>query len=127
MGLGCSIAVLCDIVLMSEKAYLADPHVSVGLVAGDGGAAFWPLLAPILRIREYLFTGDRIPAELQSSSASPPAWSPPTSCWPKRAGWPSGSPRSPPRRCRGTKRVAQHAPRPALGGRGAGGLRRRGA
>ena len=62
VGLGCSVAVLCDIVLMSERAYLADPHVSVGLVAGDGGAAFWPLLAPILRTREYLFTGDRIPA-----------------------------------------------------------------
>jgi len=62
MGLGASIAVLCDIVLMSERAYLADPHVAVGLVAGDGGAAFWPLLTPILRTREYLYTGDRIDA-----------------------------------------------------------------
>lgn len=62
VGLGCSIALLCDVVLISEKAFLADPHVSVGLVAGDGGAAFWPLLAPLLRTREYLFTGDRIPA-----------------------------------------------------------------
>ncbi|MFW0796700.1 enoyl-CoA hydratase/isomerase family protein [Gordonia sp. CPCC 205515] len=62
VGLGCSIAVLCDIVLMSETAHLADPHVAVGLVAGDGGAAFWPLLTPILRSREYLFTGDRIDA-----------------------------------------------------------------
>ncbi|MFW0786478.1 enoyl-CoA hydratase/isomerase family protein [Gordonia sp. CPCC 206044] len=62
VGLGCSIAVLGDITLMSESAYLADPHVAVGLVAGDGGAAFWPLLTPILRSREYLFTGDRIPA-----------------------------------------------------------------
>lgn len=62
VGLGCSIAVLCDIVLISEKAYFADPHVAVGLTAGDGGAAFWPLLTPILRSREYLFTGDRIPA-----------------------------------------------------------------
>lgn len=62
VGLGASVAVLCDIVLMSERAYLADPHVAVGLVAGDGGAAFWPLLTPILRTREYLYTGDRIPA-----------------------------------------------------------------
>ncbi|WP_040800744.1 enoyl-CoA hydratase/isomerase family protein [Nocardia higoensis] len=62
MGLGASIAVLCDIVLMSERAYLADPHVAVGLVAGDGGAAFWPLLTPILRTREFLYTGDRIDA-----------------------------------------------------------------
>jgi enoyl-CoA hydratase len=62
VGLGCSVAVLCDIVLMSETAHLADPHVAVGLVAGDGGAAFWPLLTPILRSREYLYTGDRIAA-----------------------------------------------------------------
>jgi enoyl-CoA hydratase len=62
VGLGCSLAVLCDIVLISETAHLADPHVSVGLVAGDGGAAFWPLLTPVLRSREYLYTGARIPA-----------------------------------------------------------------
>lgn len=62
VGLGCSLAILSDVVLMAETAYLADPHVAVGLVAGDGGAAFWPLLTPIMRSREYLFTGDRIPA-----------------------------------------------------------------
>ncbi len=62
VGLGCSIALLCDIMLISEAAYLADPHVAVGLVAGDGGAALWPLLSPIMRSREYLYTGDRIPA-----------------------------------------------------------------
>ncbi|MBF6474609.1 MULTISPECIES: enoyl-CoA hydratase/isomerase family protein [Nocardia] len=62
MGLGASLAVLCDVVLMSDRAYLADPHVAVGLVAGDGGAAFWPLLTPILRTREFLYTGDRIEA-----------------------------------------------------------------
>jgi enoyl-CoA hydratase len=62
VGLGASLAVLCDIVLLAEHAYLADPHVTVGLVAGDGGAAFWPLLTPILRSRQYLYTGDRIDA-----------------------------------------------------------------
>ena len=62
VGLGRSIALLCDIVLISEAAYLADPHVAVGLVAGDGGAALWPLLSPIMRSREYLYTGDRIAA-----------------------------------------------------------------
>lgn len=62
VGLGASMAILCDIVLISDRAHLADPHVAVGLVAGDGGAAFWPLLTPILRTREYLYTGDRIDA-----------------------------------------------------------------
>jgi enoyl-CoA hydratase len=62
VGLGCSVALLSDVLLISERAHLADPHVAVGLVAGDGGAAFWPLLTPILRSREFLYTGDRIPA-----------------------------------------------------------------
>jgi enoyl-CoA hydratase len=62
VGLGCSIAIMSDINLLSDQAYLCDPHVAVGLVAGDGGAAFWPLLGPSLRLREYLYTGDRIPA-----------------------------------------------------------------
>jgi enoyl-CoA hydratase len=60
VGLAFSIAVLSDVVLVSADAHMADPHVSVGLVAGDGGAAFWPLLGPSLRLREYLYTGARI-------------------------------------------------------------------
>lgn len=62
VGLGCSLALGCDLVLIADDAYLADPHVSVGLVAGDGGVTLWPLLTSLLRAKEYLFTGDRIPA-----------------------------------------------------------------
>jgi enoyl-CoA hydratase/carnithine racemase len=62
VGLGCSIAVSCDIVFMAESAYMSDPHVNVGLVCGDGGAAVWPLLVSLLKAKEYLLTGDRIPA-----------------------------------------------------------------
>lgn len=64
VGLGCSISILSDVSLLADSAYLCDPHVAVGLVAGDGGAAFWPLLGPILRSREFLFTADRIPADV---------------------------------------------------------------
>ena len=63
VGLGCSLAIGCDIVLLSDRAYLADPHVSVGLVAGDGGVTFWPLLTSLLRAKEYLLTGERIDPE----------------------------------------------------------------
>jgi len=62
VGLGCSLAVLCDIVYIGESAYFADPHVSVGLTAGDGGAPAWPVFVNLLRAKEYIFTGDRIPA-----------------------------------------------------------------
>jgi enoyl-CoA hydratase len=60
VGLGCSLAVLSDIVLIAESAHLADPHVLVGLVAGDGGAAIWPAHTSMLRAKEFLLTGDRI-------------------------------------------------------------------
>jgi enoyl-CoA hydratase len=62
VGLGCSLAVLADIVLMSSKAYLADPHVAVGLVAGDGGIASWPLMTSLLKAKEFILLGERIPA-----------------------------------------------------------------
>jgi enoyl-CoA hydratase len=63
VGLGCTIAVLCDLVYVAESAYLADPHVSVGLTAGDGGAPFWPLTMSIVQAKELLFFGDRITAD----------------------------------------------------------------
>ena len=62
VGLGCSVAVSCDIIYIAESAFMADPHVSVGLVAGDGGAVTWPLLMSILKAKYYLLTGERIPA-----------------------------------------------------------------
>jgi enoyl-CoA hydratase len=62
VGLGCNVALMSDIVYMAESAFLADTHVSIGLVCGDGGAVFWPLLMGLLRCKEYLLTGDRIPA-----------------------------------------------------------------
>jgi enoyl-CoA hydratase len=62
VGMGANLAVLCDIVMMADTAFLADPHVSIGLVCGDGGAALWPLQMGLGQAKKYLFTGDRIPA-----------------------------------------------------------------
>jgi enoyl-CoA hydratase/carnithine racemase len=62
VGLGCSVIALSDVVFMAESAYLADPHVAVGLVAADGGPLTWPLHTSLLLAKEYAFTGDRIPA-----------------------------------------------------------------
>jgi enoyl-CoA hydratase len=62
MGLGASIALLCDVIFMADTATIGDPHVRVGLVAGDGGAAIWPLAVGPARAKQYLLTGDPLPA-----------------------------------------------------------------
>jgi enoyl-CoA hydratase len=62
IGLGASIVLGCDIVVASQNASLADPHVAIGLVAGDGGCVSWPAAAGMLRAKRYLLTGDRIRA-----------------------------------------------------------------
>jgi enoyl-CoA hydratase len=60
IGLGCSIALYCDFVYATPDAVFSDPHVAVGLVAGDGGAVVWPQLVGYARARRYLLTGDAI-------------------------------------------------------------------
>ena len=60
MGLGATVALFCDVIFADETAKIADPHVSVGLVAGDGGAIIWPQLIGYARAKEYLMTGDAL-------------------------------------------------------------------
>lgn len=57
MGLGATMALFCDVVLAAESATFGDPHVSIGLVAGDGGAVIWPWLIGPARAKEALLTG----------------------------------------------------------------------
>ncbi|MCV7317142.1 enoyl-CoA hydratase/isomerase family protein [Mycolicibacillus parakoreensis] len=63
VGLGCSLVALSDLVFIAEQAYLADPHVQVGLVAADGGPLTWPLQMSLLLAKEYALTGAKIGAE----------------------------------------------------------------
>ena len=60
IGLGATLALLCDITVASEKARFADTHVKVGIVAGDGGAVIWPLLIGPHRAKEFLMRGNFI-------------------------------------------------------------------
>jgi enoyl-CoA hydratase len=62
MGLGASIALLCDVIFMADTATIGDPHVRVGIVAGDGGVAIWPLALGPARAKQYLLTGDPVSA-----------------------------------------------------------------
>jgi enoyl-CoA hydratase len=63
MGLGATLALFCDIIIAAEDSRIADPHVSVGLAAGDGGCVIWPLLMGMAKAKEHLFTGGSISAQ----------------------------------------------------------------
>ena len=60
MGLGATIALFSDVVVAADDARFADTHVSVALVAGDGGAVMWPLIMPFGAAKWYLLTGEPI-------------------------------------------------------------------
>lgn len=57
IGIAATIALFCDISYIADDAWFGDPHVKVGMVAGDGGAVVWPLLIGHQRAKEFLLTG----------------------------------------------------------------------
>jgi enoyl-CoA hydratase len=63
IGLGATLALFCDIKIAGRNATIADPHVNIGVVAGDGGAVIWPWLIGTGRAKYHLMTGDPIKAE----------------------------------------------------------------
>lgn len=62
VGFGATLAALCDIVLIADGAFFAEPHINIGLVVGDGISVTWPLYMSMLKAKEYILTGDRIHA-----------------------------------------------------------------
>ena len=63
IGLGATLALMCDIMIAVDTARFGDPHVRMGYVAGDGGAVIWPQLIGYARAKEYLLTGDMLDAK----------------------------------------------------------------
>jgi enoyl-CoA hydratase len=63
VGLGATLALLCDITVASDNARIGDPHVRIGLNAADGGGFLWPQVIGYGRARELLLTGDLLSAE----------------------------------------------------------------
>lgn len=57
VGLGATVALMCDVIYMADTARIGDTHVNVGITAGDGGAVIWPHLVGPHRAKEMLFTG----------------------------------------------------------------------
>ncbi|WP_068076764.1 enoyl-CoA hydratase/isomerase family protein [Novosphingobium lentum] len=62
-GLGTSLALSGDVIIASRNVRIGDPHVKVGLVAGDGGTVVWPAAFGFLKAKYHLLTGDPIGAE----------------------------------------------------------------
>lgn len=62
IGAGANVALACDLVVASRNVKIADPHASIGLVAGEGGTIFWPLSVGLHRARRHLLTGDPMDA-----------------------------------------------------------------
>ncbi len=62
IGLGATLALMCDIMIAVDTARFCDPHVRMGYVAGDGGAVIWPQLIGYAKAKEYLLTGDMLDA-----------------------------------------------------------------
>lgn len=60
IGMGASLVLACDMSVMVETAKIGDSHVSIGLVAGDGGALLWPLMIGLNRAKQYLLTGEPV-------------------------------------------------------------------
>lgn len=63
IGLGATLALLCDVVFAAQGAKIGDPHVRIGLVAGDGGVLAWVQRIGPAAAKRYLLTGDTLTAQ----------------------------------------------------------------
>jgi 2-(1,2-epoxy-1,2-dihydrophenyl)acetyl-CoA isomerase len=62
VGIGCSLALACDLVLAAESAYFLLAFVNIGLVPDGGSSVFIPARAGAGRAAEMALLGERVPA-----------------------------------------------------------------
>ncbi|AMA72820.1 MULTISPECIES: enoyl-CoA hydratase-related protein [Aneurinibacillus] len=62
-GAGMSLALACDIRLVSEKAFFTNAFINIGLVPDSGGCYFLPRIVGIGKALELAMTGEKISAE----------------------------------------------------------------
>jgi 2-(1,2-epoxy-1,2-dihydrophenyl)acetyl-CoA isomerase len=62
VGIGCSLALACDLVMMAESAFLGLAFVNVGLMPDGGSTAFVPPAVGKARAFQMALLGERIPA-----------------------------------------------------------------
>lgn len=62
VGIGCSLALCCDLIVAAESAYFLLAFVNIGLVP-DGGSSLWlPTRIGMARATELCMLGERLPA-----------------------------------------------------------------
>jgi 2-(1,2-epoxy-1,2-dihydrophenyl)acetyl-CoA isomerase len=61
-GIGCSLALACDLVMMAESAFLGLAFVNVGLMPDGGSTAFVPPAVGRARAFQMALLGERVPA-----------------------------------------------------------------
>ena len=63
VGIGCSLALACDLVMAAESAFLGLAFVNIGLMPDGGSTAFVPPAVGRARAFQMALLGERIPAE----------------------------------------------------------------
>jgi 2-(1,2-epoxy-1,2-dihydrophenyl)acetyl-CoA isomerase len=62
VGIGCSLALACDVVVARESAYFLLAFVNIGLVPDGGSSLFVPARVGHTRAAEMAMLGERVPA-----------------------------------------------------------------
>src|SRR3954449_10246552 len=63
VGIGCSLALACDLVLAAESAFFGLAFVNIGLMPDGGSTAFVPPAVGRARAFQMALLGERIPAQ----------------------------------------------------------------
>jgi 2-(1,2-epoxy-1,2-dihydrophenyl)acetyl-CoA isomerase len=61
-GIGCSLALACDLIVAAESSYFLLAFVNIGLVPDGGSSAFVPARVGHARAMEMSLLGERVPA-----------------------------------------------------------------
>jgi 2-(1,2-epoxy-1,2-dihydrophenyl)acetyl-CoA isomerase len=62
VGIGCSLALCCDLILAAESAYFLLAFVNIGLVPDGGSSVLVPSRVGMARASELAMLGERLPA-----------------------------------------------------------------
>jgi 2-(1,2-epoxy-1,2-dihydrophenyl)acetyl-CoA isomerase len=63
VGIGCSLALCCDLIVAARSSYFLLAFVNIGLVPDGGSSLFVPARVGMARASELALLGERLPAE----------------------------------------------------------------